>query len=81
MDVGPRGIRAGTTSLVNGTISKGGWLYHLGISGLVMTSYIYKTAFVYKEMGYAAALSFVLFLLILVVSVVQQRLNKVDWEY
>lgn len=50
-------------------------------SGLVMTSYIYKTAFVYKEMGYAAALSFVLFLLILVVSLVQQRLNKVDWEY
>ena len=50
-------------------------------SGLVLTSYIYKTAFVYKNMGYAAAISFVLFLLILVVSLVQQRLNKVDWEY
>ncbi len=50
-------------------------------SGLVLTSYIYKTAFVYKEMGYAAALSFVLFLLILVVSLIQQRVNKVDWEY
>ncbi len=50
-------------------------------SGLVLTSYIYKTAFVYKNMGYAAAISFVLFLLILVVSLIQQRLNKVDWEY
>ncbi len=50
-------------------------------SGLVLTSYIYKTAFVYKNMGYAAAISFVLFLLILVVSLVQQRFNKVDWEY
>ena len=50
-------------------------------SGLVLTSYIYKTAFQLKDMGYAAALSFVLFLLILVVSLIQQRVNKVDWEY
>ena len=50
-------------------------------SGLVLTSYIYENAFVYKEMGYAAALSVVLFLLILIVSVVQQRINRVDWEY
>lgn len=50
-------------------------------SGLVLTSYIYKTAFVYKEMGYAAAISVVLFLIILIVSIVQQRVNKVDWEY
>ena len=32
-------------------------------------------------MGYAAAISVVLFLLILVVSLIQQRVNKVDWEY
>lgn len=50
-------------------------------SGLVLTSYIYQNAFVYKEMGYAAALSVVLFVLILIVSLVQQRINKVDWEY
>ncbi|MBQ6401087.1 MAG: sugar ABC transporter permease [Firmicutes bacterium] len=50
-------------------------------SGLVLTSYIYENAFVYKEMGYAAALSVVLFLLITIVSLVQQRINKVDWEY
>lgn len=50
-------------------------------SGLVLTSYIYKTAFVYKDMGYAAAISVALFVLILIVSIVQQRLQKVDWEY
>lgn len=50
-------------------------------SGLVLTSYIYKTAFEYKEMGYAAAISVVLFIIILIVSIVQQRVNKVDWEY
>lgn len=50
-------------------------------SGLVLTGYIYKQAFVYKQMGYAAAISMVLFLLILVVSVVQQKFSKVDWEY
>ena len=50
-------------------------------SGLVLTSLIYKTAFVYKEMGYAAAISMVLFLIILLVTLVQQRLGKVDWEY
>lgn len=50
-------------------------------SGLVLTSLIYKTAFVYKQMGYAAAISMVLFLIILLVTIVQQRLGKVDWEY
>ncbi|HWR22412.1 MAG TPA: sugar ABC transporter permease [Feifaniaceae bacterium] len=50
-------------------------------SGLVLTSYIYKNAFVYKEMGYAAAISMALFLIILVVTVIQQRSSKVDWEY
>lgn len=50
-------------------------------SGLVLTSLIYKTAFVYKEMGYAAAISMMLFLIILLVTIVQQRLAKVDWEY
>lgn len=50
-------------------------------SGLVLTSDIYKTAFVYKEMGYAAAISMALFVIILLVMIVQQRLAKVDWEY
>ena len=50
-------------------------------SGLVMTGYIYKQAFVNKEMGYAAAISMALFAVILIVSAVQQRINRVDWEY
>jgi len=50
-------------------------------SGLVLTSYIYKTAFVYKDMGYAAAVSVALFAIIMIVSVIQQKVNKVDWEY
>lgn len=50
-------------------------------SGLVLTGYIYKQAFVYKQMGYAAAISVVLFLIIMCVSLVQQRISKVDWEY
>lgn len=50
-------------------------------SGLVLTSYIYKTAFMYKDMGYAAAISVALFILILIVSLVQQKVQDVDWEY
>ncbi len=50
-------------------------------SGLVLTSYIYKTAFESKEMGYASAIAMTLFVIILIISFVQQRVNKVDWEY
>jgi len=50
-------------------------------SGNVLTYYIYKTAFVSKDMGYASAIAMALFVLILVFTVIQQRLNKVDWGY
>lgn len=50
-------------------------------SGLVLTSYIYKTAFETKDMGYASAISLALFMIIMVVSLIQQRANKVEWEY
>jgi multiple sugar transport system permease protein/raffinose/stachyose/melibiose transport system permease protein len=50
-------------------------------SGLVLTSYIYKTAFEHKEMGYASAISMALFVIILVITLIQQRLSKIDWEY
>lgn len=50
-------------------------------SGLVLTSYIYKTAFGYRKMGYAAAISVVLFIVILIASIIQKRMDKVDWEY
>lgn len=50
-------------------------------SGSVLTSYIYKTAFEYKDMGYASAISMTLFAVILVITIIQQRVQKVDWEY
>lgn len=50
-------------------------------AGLVLTSYIYKTAFEYKNLGYASAISMALFVIIMIITLVQQRLNRVDWEY
>lgn len=50
-------------------------------SGLVLSRYIYKTAFEYKDMGYASAVSMVLFIIILILSVIEQKKNTVDWEY
>ncbi|MDD5792582.1 MAG: sugar ABC transporter permease [Erysipelotrichaceae bacterium] len=50
-------------------------------SGLVLSRYIYKQAFEYKNMGYASAVSFVLFIIIMIFSLIEHRLNKSDWEY
>jgi len=47
----------------------------------VMTIDIYDNAFRFQRMGWAAAVSLVLFLLILTVSVAQNRLLRSDWEY
>lgn len=52
-----------------------------GKAGQVLTTYIYYTGFKAKDMGYASAISVALFLMILVVTLVQQRLNRVDWGY
>ena len=50
-------------------------------AGQVLTTYIYYSGFKAKDMGYASAISVTLFLFILVITIVQQRLNKVDWGY
>lgn len=42
---------------------------------------IYQNAFRYQSMGWAAAMSMVLFLIILVLTVTQFRLLRSDWEY
>jgi multiple sugar transport system permease protein len=42
---------------------------------------VYANAFRYQNMGWAAAMSTVLFLIILVFTVVQFRLLRSDWEY
>lgn len=52
-----------------------------GKAGQVLTTYIYYSGFRSKDMGYASAISVTLFLFILVVTMVQQRLNRVDWGY
>jgi multiple sugar transport system permease protein len=47
----------------------------------VMVYHIYATAFRYNRLGYGAALAFVLFALILIVTLVQLRLTQRDIEY
>jgi ABC-type sugar transport system permease subunit len=42
---------------------------------------IYQNAFRYQNMGWAAAMSLVLFGIIMVFTVVQFRLLRSDWEY
>ncbi len=46
---------------------------------LVMS--IYLNAFKYQNMGWAAAISFVLFLIIMAVTAIQFRVLRTDWEY
>ncbi|QRG86275.1 carbohydrate ABC transporter permease [Bulleidia sp. zg-1006] len=50
-------------------------------SGLVLSRYIYKTAFEHKDMGYASAVSLVLFIIIMILSFIEQKKTQVDWEY
>jgi multiple sugar transport system permease protein/raffinose/stachyose/melibiose transport system permease protein len=42
---------------------------------------IYENAFRYQSMGWAAAVSLVLLLVVLVVTLVQMRLLRTRWEY
>jgi len=42
---------------------------------------IYQNAFVYSRMGYASAMAVVLMVIILMVSLIQMRLMRNDWEY
>jgi multiple sugar transport system permease protein len=50
-------------------------------STMVIVFHIFRTAFRYFNMGYAAAMSFVLLLLVLVVTAVQFRLFRTEVEY
>jgi len=47
----------------------------------VMMLDIYDNAFRYQRMGWAAAISFVLFIVVMTVTVVQMRVLRTDWEY
>lgn len=46
---------------------------------LVMS--IYENAFRYQNMGWAAAISMVLFVMILIITIIQFRFLRTDWEY
>ncbi len=46
---------------------------------LVMS--IYENAFRYQNMGWAAAISMVLFIMILIITIIQFRFLRTDWEY
>lgn len=46
-----------------------------------MTFDIYDNAFRFQNMGWAAATSVVLFLIVLAVSLVQNRMLRSEWEY
>lgn len=48
---------------------------------LAMSLNIYRSAFRYQQMGWAAAMSMVLFLIVFVISLVQARLLRTKWEY
>jgi ABC-type sugar transport system permease subunit len=48
---------------------------------LVLVTNIYQNAFRFQRMGWAAAMSMVLFLVILALTVFQFRFQRTDWEY
>ena len=50
-------------------------------SGSVLTYYIYRIGFEQRDMGYASAVSLVLFLIIMIITMIQNRINKTEWEY
>jgi len=47
----------------------------------VMVLDIYDNAFRFQRMGWSAAVSFVLFIIVMVVTVIQMRVLRTDWEY
>lgn len=47
----------------------------------VLSLYVYNQGFINKDMGYASAVAFALFVMIFVVTCIQRRLSRVDWGY
>jgi len=50
-------------------------------SGSVLTYYIYRLGFEQKDMGYASAVSLVLFAVIMLITMIQNHFTKTEWEY
>ncbi len=47
----------------------------------VLTLYMYQMGFKFSKLGYSSAIATVLFLLVLIVTIIQIRISKRDWEY
>lgn len=60
------------------TLSQNGGPNH---ASEVLSLYVYNQGFINKDMGYASAVAFALFVMIFVVTCVQRRLSRVDWGY
>lgn len=56
--------------------TKGGTNY-----GAVLTTEIYRQSFQKFDMGYASAIAMVLFMIVFVVALIQQKMTNVDWSY
>lgn len=60
------------------TLSQNGGPNH---ASEVLSLYVYNQGFINKDMGYASAVAFALFVMIFVVTCIQRRLSRVDWGY
>jgi multiple sugar transport system permease protein len=58
-------------------MTKGGPMYKTD----VIVFYIYRNAFTYYDMPYASAVSWLLFVVIFVVTYIQNKLSVTDWNY
>ena len=47
----------------------------------VLAMYIYERGIRYLEMGYASTLAWVLFVIIMIITLIQMRFLRTDWEY
>lgn len=50
-------------------------------SAMVLTNYIYQSSFRDFNMGYASAMSTILFLVVFTVAMIQNRMMRIDWGY
>jgi len=58
-------------------LTRGGPMY----STTTIVMHLYERAFEYFQMGYASAVAFILFAIIICLTAIQLRLTRVGWEY
>lgn len=50
-------------------------------STTTIVMHLYERAFEYFQMGYASAVAFILFAIIIGLTAIQLRLTRIGWEY